>query len=95
MRVENGGSYETDPSSNKASAPVVHPRRAVVRPLALHPRERVLDMLRPQSRPCLRWWQEQRVYGKGIFDILVWAGVAAPLLGGSTYRGGLPLAHNR
>lgn len=46
---------EVDPSPYQAASPVVNPGGTTMRPVTLHPRERVLNMFRPQRRP--RFWR--------------------------------------
>jgi hypothetical protein len=73
-------SNETDSRAHKPPAPIVHACRAVMRPLPLHPRKRILDMLRPQRRARLGRGQEQGIHRQRILDIVVRAAFAAPLL---------------
>ena len=49
-----------DTRPDQPASPIPHTRRSPLRPVPLHPRKRVLYMLRPQWRPGLRRGQKQR-----------------------------------
>ena len=50
---------------------VPHPRRPPLRPVALHPRERVLDVLRLQRRARLGRGQEQAADGERLVRVVL------------------------
>jgi len=50
---------EGDTCPDQPASPIPHTCRPSLRPIPLHPRKRVLYVLRPKWRPGLRWRQEQ------------------------------------
>ena len=64
---------ETDSSPDEATAVVAHTRGPPLRPIALHPRKSVLDMLRTQCGPCLGRLREQRTHRERLVRVVLWA----------------------
>jgi len=46
---------EGDACPDQSTSPIPHTRRPSLRPIPLHPRKRVLYVLRPKWCPSLRW----------------------------------------
>jgi hypothetical protein len=58
----------------------MHTRRSVMRPLSLHSRKRILDMLRPQRGSSLDRRQKQRIDRKGVLGLIIRRSFPPPLL---------------
>ena len=64
---------EANSSPDEATAEIAHTRRTALRPVTLHPRERILDMLRTQRRPRLRGLGKQCAHRQRLIRVVLWA----------------------
>ena len=63
-------SDEADASPDQTATPVVHASGSALRPITLHARKGILDMLRSEGRSGFGGLNEQRAHGKGRLDVV-------------------------
>ena len=63
-------SDEADACPDQTATPVVHASGSALRPITLHARKGILDVLRPERRSGFGRLNEQRAHGKGRLGVI-------------------------